>query len=46
VVEAGETKLADVGESVATFHAAGAVTLGVVLTTSRRTARPWHRSKR
>ncbi|MCW2514976.1 MAG: putative secreted tyrosine kinase [Mycobacterium sp.] len=46
VVEAGETKLGDVGESVATLHAAGAITLGAVLTTSRRTARPWHRSKR
>jgi tyrosine-protein kinase len=46
VIEAAHTKLDDVGESVATLHAAGAATLGAVLTTSRRTARPWRRSKR
>ena len=46
VFEAGETKTDDVGESVATLHAAGAATLGAVLTTSRRSARSWRRSRR
>jgi receptor protein-tyrosine kinase len=46
VVEAGETKLADVGESVATLHAAGATTLGAVLTTRRNATRPWRLSRR
>ncbi len=46
VVESGETKTDEVGESIATLRAAGATTLGAVLTTSRRTARQWRRSRR
>ncbi|MBJ7338666.1 polysaccharide biosynthesis tyrosine autokinase [Mycolicibacterium sp.] len=46
VIDAGQTKLDDVDESIATLKAAGAATLGAVLTTSRRTARPWRRATR
>ncbi|KAA0101929.1 hypothetical protein CIW49_00755 [Mycolicibacterium sp. P1-18] len=46
VVESGQTKIDDVAESVATLVAAGATTLGAVLTTSRRAARSWRRSTR
>lgn len=38
VVEAGDTKLEDVGAAVTTLHAAGTTTLGAVLTTRRSTA--------
>jgi len=46
VVQSGQTKIDDVDASVATLEAAGATTLGAVLTTPRRAARSWRLSRR